>query len=327
MDNLHVSPVKLRPIPTPRLWGGHHMKAHFGADHVTEPVGEYWLVSAHPQQESVVVGGDYDGWSLSELTRQYPEAYLGTSPQPRFPLLIKLIEAETDLSVQVHPDDTYAQMHANDFGKTEAWYILDAPESGRVVYGHHFRDRADYLRAVAERRVADLLDYRSVQPGDTVYVPSGTLHALLGGTTLIEVQQTSDVTYRVYDWDRVDASGQPRALHVERAADVLRYEEAPAPLPAGNVDARTEHARAQVLLDCPYFRIERWMQVGEGTTVLPPSSNPSVVVGVSGVGRMTWQGRDVGQVGTGDAWLIPTACSTTAIVAGDEPWVVLRVIY
>lgn len=332
MDNLHFSPVKLRPIPTPRLWGGHRMKSHFGAALVTDPVGEYWLVSAHPQQESVVVGGEYDGWSLSKLTRQYPDAYLGTSPQPRFPLLIKLIEAEADLSVQVHPDDTYAQTHAHDFGKTEAWYILDAPESGRVVYGHHFRDRAHYRRAVADGRVAEYIDYRPIHPGDTVYVPAGTLHALLGGTTLIEVQQTSDVTYRVYDWDRVDASGQPRVLHVEEAADVLTYGATLAPLQAGKVDVQVSGARAEVLLDCPYFRIERWTQIahaqgGSGVVQLPPSSNPTVIIGVSGTGRMLFQESDLGPVGTGDAWLIPTACREVALAAEDEPWVVLRVTY
>lgn len=320
-------PVQLKPIATERMWGGHNMKSWFGLPDDGRPIGEYWLVSAHPSQQSVVTGGAFDGWSLAALVERYPDDYLGTSPQARFPLLIKLIEAKADLSVQVHPDDAYAKAHAADYGKTEAWYILDVPETGRVVYGHHFRNRTEYLQAVTEGRVMEYLDYRRIRSGEMVYVPAGTLHALLGGTTLIEVQQTSDVTYRVYDWGRVDASGQSRALHVESAADVLRYDEPHDAGPVVDQNTVIGEGHGEVLLLCPYFRVERWSGHGEGVVTLPESRNPSVVIGVSGTGRLMWQGSELGRVRTGDAWLLPSACSTAALVGGVEPWVVLCITY
>lgn len=153
----------------------------------------------------------------------YPEAYLGKSPQPRFPLLIKFLEATTDLSVQIHPDNAYAQTHEGDFGKTEAWFVLECDEARQVNYGHKFSNQEEYSQAVREGRVKEFLRYEPISAGSVVFVPSRTMHALLAGTIVVEIQQTSDVTFRVYDWDRLDGNGNSRELHVEKAAAVMQY--------------------------------------------------------------------------------------------------------
>ncbi|GMA56345.1 hypothetical protein GCM10025858_08480 [Alicyclobacillus sacchari] len=171
-------PVKFTPVAMPRIWGGHALKSMFGVQ-VDDPIGEYWVLSGHPNGMSVVADGPFAGRTLAELTKEYPTAYLGHSPQGRFPLLIKYLEAESDLSVQIHPDDEYAREHEGDFGKTEAWYVLDAKPDGTVNYGHTFPDRETYLRAVAEGKVRDYLTYQPIQQGDLVFVPARTLHALL----------------------------------------------------------------------------------------------------------------------------------------------------
>lgn len=318
-------PVKFKPIPTERMWGGHTMKSWFGVEHIAEPVGEYWLVSGHPTATSVVENGSFAGMTLTELTQQFPEAYLGASPQPRFPLLVKLIEASADLSVQVHPDDQYAQNNGGDFGKTEAWYILNAPATGKVVYGHQLSSRDDYIKAVEEGRVKEVLRYQEIQGGELVYVPAQTLHALLADTTLIEVQQTSDVTYRVYDWDRVDTNGQARELHIHQAADVLHYGETdiprvpPVPLPAEPGVVREK------LLQCPYFTVEK-ISIQSGEHCLEPHVGPSLVIGVSGQGRLCWIDDVAEGLKKGDAWLVPSAAASVTLKSGEE-LTILRITY
>lgn len=319
-------PVKLKPIATPRMWGGNQLKSWFGAEHIAQPIGEYWLVSGHPSATSVVEAGPFAGQTLAQLTEQYPATYLGSSAQPRFPLLVKVIEASADLSVQVHPDDAYAQAHEGDYGKTEAWYILDAPDHGKVVSGHRFRDRAEYSQAVEAGRVEEFLAYRDIHAGDVVYVPAKTLHALLAGTMVIEVQQTSDITYRVYDWGRVGANGQSRQLHVAKAADVLDYNAPalpavrPTPIPA-ETGVEREH-----LLDCTRFTMERIAVTPGATHLLEQHGGPSVVVGVSGQGRVGW-GEDDTVLQRGDAWLIPSQRDDVTMKASETELVVLRITY
>ncbi|WAH38368.1 type I phosphomannose isomerase catalytic subunit [Alicyclobacillus dauci] len=299
-------PVKFRPVPMERIWGGHKLKSTFGVTHEA-PIGEYWVVSGHPNGMSVVCEGPLEGKTLNELTAAYPEAYLGTSHQSRFPLLIKFLEAEADLSVQIHPDDDYAQQYEGDFGKTEAWYILDAIEGGKVNYGHTFASREEYEKAVQNGAVKDYLRYRDIQKGDLVFVPARTLHALLAGTIVLEIQQTSDVTYRVYDWDRTDANGKPRQLHVDKAAQVLQYgAEDPVVSPVQlQEDEHVQHSR---LVECQYFTIESLRARKAVSLSMGREGNPDVVIVAEGQGtlRAKVDGDNVTMsLRPGDAVLIP----------------------
>ncbi|WP_062310218.1 type I phosphomannose isomerase catalytic subunit [Alicyclobacillus sendaiensis] len=322
-------PVKCKPVAMERIWGGDELKPMFGVK-TDRPIGEYWVISAHPNGMSVVDGGPFDGKTLQELVEAHPEAYLGQrAPQKRFPLLVKFIEAHDDLSVQVHPDDAYAQAHEGDAGKTEAWYVLDAPADGKVILGNSFPDRDTYLQAVRDGRVREYLTYRPIRKGDLVFVPSRTLHALLRGTKVLEIQQTSDVTYRVYDWDRVDANGKPRELHVEKAADVIAYgTEPPAPEPVAMVDKPGFDIVR--LVSCPYFTIDRVRVRGRSAEMeTGVRGNPDCAVVVEGSGhlRCVAEGQEVRlPVKAGDALVIPADVPQYAWEA-DEALTVIRAFY
>lgn len=297
-----------------RIWGGDELKSWFHIDS-EEPIGEYWVVSGHPNGESIVANGSLAGKTLHQLTEQFPASYLGHSPQPRFPLLVKFLEAHADLSVQIHPGDDYAKAHEGDFGKTEAWVVLDAAARAQVNLGHTFSSRAEYEAAVANGHIRQYLSYQDVEQGDVVYVPARTLHALLAGTKVLEVQQTSDVTYRVYDWDRVDASGNRRELHVEKAADVLEYGVAP---PRANpvTVVVTDVLKLTRLISCPYFTIDSCDVRGQATLHLGKAGNPDIVVIVAGEGTLTCEvdgTKHMLPLVVGDALLIPSDVSTYTI--------------
>jgi mannose-6-phosphate isomerase len=321
-------PVKFQPIPQARIWGGDKLKAWFNATNMSAPIGEYWVLSGHPNGVSVAVNGEYAGKTLNELIAQSPRAYLGNSPQPRFPLLIKFLEATTDLSVQIHPNDEYAKQYEGDYGKTEAWYVLDCLDDGKVNFGHRFPNREAYLQAVHENHVKDFLNYEPIQKEQVVYVPAQTLHALLAGTTVIEVQQTSDVTYRVYDWDRVDDQGKPRQLHIEKAADVMQYGE-PSDLPASSVPRvieRTSNFTHQRLLTCSYFALEKLeFQNTQKTLVRGNVENPDILIGVEGSGILRWEAGELA-ISRGDTVLIPTTVTQYELESSADLQV-LRTFY
>jgi len=322
-------PLKFRPIPQERIWGGHQLKAWFGLEHIEAPIGEYWILSGHPNATSTIINGPMSGKTLSDVVAKCPAEYLGRSPQPRFPLLIKYLEAADDLSVQVHPDDEYALKNEGDYGKTEAWYILGCRSNGQVVYGHHFPDKSSYQLAVAHGTVEDCLGYEGIQPGQVVFVPSRTLHALLAGTQVIEIQQTSDVTYRVYDWNRVDTDGKGRELHVEQAGNVLDYTQDGGQCESTLVSEVVwdkDGVLCERLVVCPYFTLERWvLQSGQHEVHRAKAGSPDILIGVSGMGYVIWGEGEV-DLGRAETVLIPTTLDAY-ILTVPKSLEVLRVTY
>jgi mannose-6-phosphate isomerase len=302
-------PVKFTPIPQERIWGGGKLKEWF---HVDEegPIGEYWVLSGHPNGMSIVTEGTLAGKTLEDLIKEYPEAYLGKSPQNRFPLLIKFLEATDDLSVQIHPGDDYSQKMENDFGKTEAWHILDCKNDGQVVYGHTFESREDYQHAIEQGKVAKGLKYKNIRKDETVYVPSQTLHALLSGTIVLEIQQTSDVTYRVYDWDRVDEDGKGRELHTDKAADVMLYGEPSSKKDEQELKVLVQSQKVQHdhLVSCAYFSIEKVSLKNECYPLsLGKEGNPDILIVIEGGGELvTGNGSEPLMLKRGDTLLIPS---------------------
>ena len=315
MQKITAYPVKFTPIAMERIWGGHDLVKKFG-DNCEQSIGEYWVLSGHPNGMSVVKNGPLAGMSLVELTEQY-NAYLGQSPQSRFPLMIKFLEANHDLSVQIHPDDQYALEREGDYGKTEAWYVLQTTANGQVIYGHTFTDDGEYRHAVETGSVKDYLTYHPVQAGDLVFVPARTLHALLAGTQVIEVQQTSDVTYRVYDWDRVDQSGKPRELHVQKAGEVMQYGASAESTPKQSVKVLNDSQGTyhKQLVSCAYFTMDvveltqAKYSVSQGK-----AGNPDIIVVASGEGRLVYQAENDKQeslsLGFGDTVLLPGTMAT-----------------
>lgn len=215
--------IFLQPIFHGKLWGGRRLEEDYGYELPDGPVGECWAISAHPNGDCKVVGGEWAGKYLSELWSDHRELF-GNIEGDRFPLLIKILDAQDDLSIQVHPDDAYANEHENgSLGKRECWYILDAREGGDIVVGQRAANRDEFAQMVDEGRWDDLLNKVPIKAGDFFQIDPGTVHAILGGTLVLETQQSSDVTYRVYDFDRRQDDGTLRELHLQQAMDVIDF--------------------------------------------------------------------------------------------------------
>lgn len=215
-----MQPLFLKPVFKERIWGGTTLEKEFGYEIPSEHTGECWAISAHPNGPSVVENGPYAGLGLDELWRKQPELF-GNPKEKVFPLLTKILDANMDLSVQVHPDDAFAKVHENgELGKTECWYIIDCKEDADMIFGHNAQTKEEFVHQVESGQWNDLLRRVKIKPGDFFYVPSGTIHALCEGTLVLETQQSSDTTYRVYDYDRKDAEGNLRDLHLEKAVEV-----------------------------------------------------------------------------------------------------------
>ncbi|WP_306298998.1 mannose-6-phosphate isomerase, class I [Bacillus sp. OV166] len=215
-----VQPLFLRPVFKERIWGGTALQTEFWYEIPNNQTGECWAISAHPNGPSIIENGPYAGMSLDLLWGKHPELF-GNPKEEVFPLLTKILDANMDLSVQVHPEDSYAKVHENgDLGKTECWYILDCKEGADMIFGHNAKTKEEFVERINDGKWNELLRRVKIKPGDFFYVPSGTIHALCEGTLVLETQQSSDTTYRVYDYDRRDAEGNLRDLHLEKAIDV-----------------------------------------------------------------------------------------------------------
>ena len=250
-----MRPFLLKAAIKDYIWGGTRLRDEFGKESDSERLAESWELSCHPDGESIIDSGEYKGVALGEFLRRHPEA-AGEDfcSGDRFPVLVKLIDAKDDLSLQVHPDDRYAGIHENDSGKTEMWYIIAAEEGAGIVYG--FREKlskTELRRAIEENRVMDTVRRVPVKTGDTFFIPPGTIHAIGKGIVLAEIQQSSNVTYRVYDYGRLGTDGKPRELHIEKALDVTDTEPSELYLPPKTV--RTHGLAVQHLADCPYFHV------------------------------------------------------------------------
>ncbi|SFS78066.1 mannose-6-phosphate isomerase, class I [Marininema halotolerans] len=257
-----TQPLFLKPVFKDRIWGGTALK-RFGYDIPSDHTGECWAISAHPNGSSIVRNGPHEGTSLDQLWVQHPELF-GHFPGETFPLLTKILDANTDLSVQVHPNDDYANQYEDgERGKTECWYIIDCAPGAELILGHHATSREELRHNMLNGEWESLLQRVPIQPGDFFYVPSGTLHALGSGTLVLETQQSSDTTYRVYDYDRVDATGNKRELHIEKALDVTTVPHRNNPLKPQL--QRVDGGERRTFVSSPYFTVQGWNLDGRMT--------------------------------------------------------------
>jgi len=248
-------PLKFHPIMKDRLWGGTKLEKLFGKPSGTDTTGESWELSAVKGDVSLVANGTMTGTSLQELIDAHGTALLGNGVVERFgsefPILIKFIDAKRDLSIQLHPNDELAKMRHDSFGKTEMWYIMDADEGAELIVGFN-RDVAkdEYVQSLENDSLLELLNYEKVNEGDTFFINTGKIHAIGAGVLLAEIQQTSDVTYRVFDFNRRDKHGNLRELHTELAVDAIDYQKKD----DFKVDYAKEANAANTMVDCPYFK-------------------------------------------------------------------------
>lgn len=209
----------VEPVFKEMIWGGNRLKEVFGYDIPSNQTGECWAPSAHPNGDNVIKEGEFKGQRLSEVFNNHRELF-GNIQDKQFPLLVKIIDACNDLSVQVHPDDEYARIHENSLGKTECWYVLDCNEDTKMVMGHHAKTKEELVEAIDNDDYDNLLNSFKIKKGDFFYIPTGTIHAICSGSLIYEAQQSSDITYRVYDYHRKDKEGNERELHVKQSIDV-----------------------------------------------------------------------------------------------------------
>jgi len=304
-------PMKMEPFYQERPWGGRRMKDLLGKNIPAGPIGESWEVSPHPGGLSRVANGPLKGRSLPELARLCGRELLGGSVQERyggaFPLLIKLIDIHALASLQVHPNDQQAMALENyPMGKEEAWYIIErAPEAEFYAGLRRGVTRQGLLDALADGTIKELLERVDVQPGQCLHVPPGTVHACGNGVFMLEVQQCSDLTYRLHDWDRTNASGSGRELHIEKALEVIDFEARPTVFQAEPVPNRLNQ-----MLRCPSFRIYE----SAITDRLAFPATDAFLAGTLISGRALLAGEKVSvELRTGDSFIIPANMRVDAL--------------
>ena len=250
--------LKLRPFLKDTIWGGQRLKELYDGREM-DNIAEAWLFSCHEKGPSRVVGGEFDGKTMREVLAGAGTDVLGTGcPAGDFPILIKFIDAEDDLSIQVHPDNEYARINENELGKTECWYILDAAPGAELLFGMAKELTGEqFMKTVEEKTILDSVRHVKVKKGDFAFIPAGTLHAIGKGILLAEVQQSSDTTYRIFDYDRLQPDGTLRPLDVKKAADVLDLRPSHALLrPKGEENVFDGYTKT-LLTECEYFTLYR----------------------------------------------------------------------
>jgi mannose-6-phosphate isomerase len=302
-----LTPLRFAPIFKSALWGGSRLRSLFGDSPSDDPTGEAWVLSDQGDNLSTVVAGARAGSSLRELLERFPERILGRGSlvNGRFPLLLKFIHARQPLSVQVHPNNARAQELEGPraVGKTEAWVVLEADPTARLYSGLLPGITPERLRrAIASGDFEELLYVHAPQAGDCLFLPAGAVHAIGGGLVLFEVQQTSDITYRLYDWGRTDPkTGRGRDLHIEKGLACVDFSLGPC-RPTTPTDESHGRIRPAKLVECNYFSLMRW------DTDRPFRAGAAgqcrVLVGIGGRATLRHAGIDY-PIGVGDVWLLP----------------------
>lgn len=314
-------PLRFEPIFTTNLWGGRRLPQFLNrpVPH-QEPIGEAWLLSDVDGRPSVVAEGPLAGQTLRQLMAEDPVRIVGKAPTPqgRFPLLLKFLDAQQELSVQVHPNDEQAAaLGPGLVGKTEAWVVLEAdPQTSRLYAG--FAEGitpADFRAALHTKTTPQTLHSFTPQPGDCVFLEAGTVHAIGRNLLLFEVQQTSDITYRLYDWDRLDAkTGQPRPLHIEEGLKCADFQKGPC-VPVGPAVEICDGVRREGLVACRYFTLERL--TAQVPFRIGAANQCRVVVSIRGQGELEWRGSRF-PFRTGEVFLLPAEVGACIVLPAGE---------
>ena len=256
-------PFMLRPAYKDYLWGGSRLNDDFGKNIDCYPLAETWECSTHPDGQSVVASGVFEGEMLGEVLKSHPD-FLGehsiklTKGIPELPILVKLIDAYKDLSVQVHPDDEYAIKHENSLGKTEMWYVLSAKKDSKLVYGfNRDMDRYSLRDSALDGSIERYLNYVPIEKNNVFFIEPGTVHAIGAGALIAEIQENSNITYRLYDYDRGDKTGKKRELHVDKALDVAKLTSSATPRQPMRLLKYKSGYASELLGRCKYFQVER----------------------------------------------------------------------
>lgn len=295
--------LKLKPVFKDYIWGGTRLKSDFGFESDLDKLAEGWMLSCHKDGKNIIENGEYKGKTLNEVIEEKgKEKVVGTRSLdfPYFPVLIKLIDAKDNLSIQVHPDNDYAQRVEGEFGKTEIWYVLDATDDAQLIYGFKNKISSEkFVDAIKNNTLTDVLNSVKVKKGDLLFIEAGTVHAIGKGTLVAEIQQNSNTTYRVYDYGRLGADGKPRELHIDKAVDVSKTEPPKYDIkPMGEPEKFNDYTKT-LLTKCDLFTVNHYELNGKVTLEADEKSFNHVLV-VDGAGTI----NDV-DFKKGDSFYIP----------------------
>lgn len=317
-------PILLKPAGKDYLWGGMRLKEEYGKDLQMLPLAETWECSTHPDGPSIVASGAYAGCPLDEVLKKHPR-WLGTrhdeaehngaqpSKQGELPILIKFIDADKDLSIQVHPDDTYALAHEGQPGKTEMWYVLEAKPGAELIYGFSHDVTCEQVREYLQRgKLERHVQKIPVKKNDVFFIEPGTVHAIGSGVILAEIQENSNVTYRLYDYDRLDKNGQKRPLHLNQALEVLNVRRAGAVRQQLRLMRYQPGSASEILCRCKYFQVNRVLVTGEFCFRV---ENTSFQVLLALEGEMVLQDL---QIRKGDCVFLPAGCGMLQVTGKGQ---------
>ena len=295
-----MEPLFLKGVLQEKIWGGTKLKDEYGYDIPSDKTGELWAISAHPNGVTTVLNGEYKGQSLDKLWENNRELF-GDQKGDVFPLLTKIIDAQNDLSVQVHPDDEYGLTHEGELGKSECWYILSADPVSKIIYGHTAKSKEELRKRIEAGEWDELLKEVEVKAGDFFYVPSGTIHALGSGVMVLETQQSSDTTYRLYDYDRVDDEGNLRDLHIEQSIDVTTVPAEDNPVDPVTRDVK--NGQLTTLVSNDFFSVYEWKI--NGPVSFEQESFYTLVSVIDGEGTLNADGNTY-SISKGDHFVLPS---------------------
>jgi len=313
-------PMKFKPIYKDKIWGGQKIKKVLNHDYGNMPnCGEMWLLSGVWDEQSVVENGDFAGDEINDLVETFMGDLVGESVFDRygeqFPILVKVIDANDWLSVQVHPDDEIAQKRGFENGKTEMWYVMQADKDSKLVMGlNHNIDKERYINILKTNNIERYLNNIEAVEGDVFYIPAGMIHALGPGIMVAEIQQTSDVTYRIYDWDRIDVAGMKRQLHIPESVDAIDFTQ----VDCQKTEYQRETQNATVpVINSPYFTTNYLQLQGQMVKDYSPIDSFVILLCVDGTFALQWDGGSLA-VKKGECVLIPNSVKKVNIVSIEQ---------
>ena len=318
ISTMVLYPLKFKPLFKDKIWGGRKIKEVLGMDYGPLPnCGEVWLLSGLWDEQSVVLNGDFEGDEINDLVETFMGDLVGEDVFDRygeqFPLLIKIIDANDWLSVQVHPDDELAEKRELGNGKTEMWYVMQADPDAELVMGFNSEmSRMKYLRVMKDGTLETVLNHEPVAKGDVFYIPAGRVHALGPGIMVAEIQQTSDVTYRIYDWDRIDLAGMRRELHIPQSIDAIDFD----PVEQYKTDYEKALNKTVPTVDSPYFTTNLLHLQGEMAKDYSELDSFVILMPVEGNFAVEWENGSV-FVSLGELVLIPNVIEKVNINAKE----------
>ena len=296
-----LKPIKLVPEFKEIIWGGNRLKAEYNKKSDLSNIAESWELTVRPDGMNIVLGGEFDGLTMEEYIDKNGFSVVTDKNLDRFPLLIKFIDACDNLSVQVHPDDNYGLKYANSLGKTEMWYVIDALPGAKLVYGlKNGVSNEMFAQAINDGKVEEMLNYVEVKKGDVYFIPAGLVHAIGAGILLAEIQQNSNITYRVYDYNRLGKDGKPRELHVKDALNVI----------VNHTDAEIDAIRYSngkdsnsALANCEYFKVDKY-DICDKLSLFTNKNSFNSVLCLDGNGAINFNNESF-ELTKGDSYFIP----------------------